>query len=397
MEKHKFKMAREFARKNPQMLEEAYAQVMALAKSARECYEDDKEGTVAKFNEEEFTKMMFLDGCFVVQFIYCFKDNPDTSLGMKRNDAAWVKRDLFLLENQLPFKVLEELMKLKLRFKNNKEPWGTKLGCFIENILGGPQQNNSKEPQSQGQVTVNAHLLAYTRTKLIGHKNQRERCHLLKKIRNRLIEKFGKQENQPESGRGAGGAYRSSYRSAMELKMVGITFKPSESHQLISVKFNASIFRNELCLPSMTIDDSTESLLLNMAAYEACADCPGDVFVTSYICFLDSLIDHAADVKLLRSEGILHNFLGSDEQIAILFNEIADNLVPNQAIHAGIRQQIEKHYNSKIRNWLAEFWHTHFTSPWTILAFLGAILALVLTVIQTYVTMFPPGDTTTNK
>ncbi|KAJ4706274.1 hypothetical protein OWV82_019947 [Melia azedarach] len=409
MEKHKFKMACEFAGKNQQRLEEAYTQVMALAKSARECYEDDEEGTVAKFNDEEFTNMMFLDGCFVVQFIYCWTYNHDdhrpndtTSLGMKSNIEAWVKRDLFLLENQLPFKILEKLMMLK--FKNDEEEtWKTKLGAFVQNILG-PQRRSSKKPQAeqhssskqtqaerQGRQQPQGTQEDCQRFK-VNMENEPEPAHLLAYTRTELI---GKKKNKSERKGRADGDDWSSYRSATELKMAGINFKPSESHQLLSVKFNGSIFRNELCLPSMTVDDSTESLLLNMVAYEACTDSTDNVVVTSYICFLDSLIDHAADVKLLGSKGILHNFLGSDEQVAILFNEMADNLVPNQQIYADIRPKIEKHYNNKFMNWLAEFWHTHFTSPWTILAFLGAILALVL-FLTTTTTSTTTNSTTTS-
>ncbi len=44
---------------------------------------------------------------------------------------------------------------------------------------------------------------------------------------------------------------------------------------------------------------------------------------------MDSLIDLAEDVMVLRSKGILLNFLGSDQEVANLFNAIAKILVPN--------------------------------------------------------------------
>ncbi|PNX67704.1 hypothetical protein L195_g063645, partial [Trifolium pratense] len=37
---------------------------------------------------------------------------------------------------------------------------------------------------------------------------------------------------------------------------------------------------------------------------------------------MDSLIDHPEDVRKLRSEGILLNYLGSDKEVAKLFNII---------------------------------------------------------------------------
>ncbi|RVW92249.1 hypothetical protein CK203_027126 [Vitis vinifera] len=48
--------------------------------------------------------------------------------------------------------------------------------------------------------------------------------------------------------------------------------------------------------------------------------------VTSYICFLHLLVDELGDVKELRQQGVLRNFLGSDEEVATQFNEITADL-----------------------------------------------------------------------
>lgn len=131
-------------------------------------------------------------------------------------------------------------------------------------------------------------------------------------------------------------------------------------------------------------------MLLNMVAYECSPNGPDDFGVSSYICLMDSLIDHEEDVKELRSKGIFLNFLGSDQQVADLFNEIADNLVSHPYAYAAVKDGIEKHYKNRLKIWLAEWLHTHFSSPWTVLAFIGAVLALVLTVIQT-LELFKPS------
>ncbi|KAI3510790.1 hypothetical protein L1887_17927 [Cichorium endivia] len=69
--------------------------------------------------------------------------------------------------------------------------------------------------------------------------------------------------------------------------------------------------------------------------------------VTSYICLLDSLIDHPEDVKVLRKAGILDNRLGSDKQVALLFNELGTDLVPNSFAYSEPRSAIQKHYESE--------------------------------------------------
>ncbi|KAK1278243.1 hypothetical protein QJS04_geneDACA016615 [Acorus gramineus] len=68
----------------------ARQRVRAVAERVRGMYEMDPR---IKMDDEEFTDMLFLDACFVVHFISSYQ--------------GFVVRDLFLLENQLPYEVLK--------------------------------------------------------------------------------------------------------------------------------------------------------------------------------------------------------------------------------------------------------------------------------------------------
>ena len=109
--------------------------------------------------------------------------------------------------------------------------------------------------------------------------------------------------------------------------------------------------------------------------------------VTSYISFLDSLIDEANDDKELRKAGVLHNLLGSDQEVAQLFNEIGTDLVPNTKIYLEVRSSIQKYYKNKFLTWTSQVIHDHFSSPWTIIAFIAALFALILSTLQTWYTV----------
>ncbi|KAJ0014930.1 hypothetical protein Pint_20098 [Pistacia integerrima] len=345
-------MLRGYVNGNSKLLEDLYRKVRRLAKDARECYTD--RSSVAKFNDEEFTQMMVLDACYILQFIYCIVKNEPVALKIKSNMIALVQRDLFLLENQIPFKLLNELSFNKFGNETEKK---TML--------------NKREVQDAKGITGTF---------------DGEPAHLLDLIRTNLFDKIDLTQLPPRD--------RSewfSYRSAKELKAVGIHFRPSKTNKFTDVAFQPG-YLAKLELPPIYIDDSTKSMLLNMAAYESSPNGPDDFGVSSYIWLMDSLIDHAEDVKELRSKGILLNFLGSDQQVADLFNEIADNLVSHPHAYAVVRDDIEKHYQNRLKIWLAEWLHTHFTSPWTVLAFIGAVLALVLTVIQTYESVKPSNS-----
>ncbi|KAJ4715447.1 hypothetical protein OWV82_013807 [Melia azedarach] len=97
--------------------------------------------------------------------------------------------------------------------------------------------------------------------------------------------------------------------SAKQLKAKGIIFRCSESRQFTDVQFKYSwSFEGILKLPAIIIDDSTKTFLLNMIAYETSPDGPDDLGVSSYVCFMDSLIDGEEDVRELRSNGIICQF-----------------------------------------------------------------------------------------
>ncbi|RVW83073.1 hypothetical protein CK203_040747 [Vitis vinifera] len=121
-----------------------------------------------------------------------------------------------------------------------------------------------------------------------------------------------------------------------------------------------------------------------MVAYEMCAEVPDDNGVASYICFLDNLIDHADDVKELRSKHILYNLLGSDEDVAQLFNKIANDFVEHREAYGGVKDSIQKHIEKRWNTWIAEALSNYLRSPWTFMALIAAVLILIVSGVQTY-------------
>lgn len=386
MEKYKKLLATQFANEpekregvlpwlltNSVSLDELYRKVKDIMPSVRECYAED---TIIAYSDEEFAQMMLLDGCFILQYLHCIVTGNYRELKMKSHNIAFIRRDLFLLQNQLPFEVLDVLMSCK--FKNNE---GMKMiHTFISSAHTKPPQNNGFIRSIKDfllDFILGSGVESSSLTKEESMKN-RLPAHLLELLKLNVINPKAFLE---------GGCYLRgewcSYRSAMELKRAGIHIRPGKSRLLSDVKFNSFPCSALLTLPPITIDDSTKSQFLNLVAYEACPDTPDDFGITSYVSFMDSLIDHAEDVKLLRSKGILLNFLGSDQEVADLFNEIAKDLVPNPNAFVGVKDKIEKHYNSKGKLWIAEWKNTHFNSPWTLFALLAALFVICLQVADT--------------
>jgi hypothetical protein len=104
---------------------------------------------------------------------------------------------------------------------------------------------------------------------------------------------------------------------------------------------------------------------------------------------MDSLIDQPEDVRVLRSQGVLIVTLGSEEEVAKLFNEVAKYLMPNPIVFNKVKKDIESHCRNTIKRWAAQNLDTYFSSPWSFITLVAASLTIALTAIQSYFTLFP--------
>ncbi|XP_043700103.1 UPF0481 protein At3g47200-like [Telopea speciosissima] len=335
-----------------------------VARDAREYY--DKELT-DRFSEEDFRRMMFLDGCLLLYSIDCIMNPTEEDSRIKNNQMAFISRDILLLENQLPYIVLHTLMSYNIPREHKGENLVHK---FIKRSRSN--QHLSLPPPSSWENL------------------QDQPPHLLHLLREELVGTVPTHPHEPINPLDEFNDWHS-FRSVSELRAGGIECKKSGSSSLKDVSFNPQSFHGDLSLPPIVVDDNTKSMFLNLVAYEASPDFTNDYAVTSYICFMDALIDHAEDVKLLRSKEILLNLLGSDEKVADLFNDLATNLVPNPNEYRDVKGNIEKYYKKKSVIWITEMLETHFRSPWTALGFLVALVIILLTFVQSYFSIFPRG------
>jgi hypothetical protein len=105
---------------------------------------------------------------------------------------------------------------------------------------------------------------------------------------------------------------------------------------------------------------------------------------------MDSLIDDAKDVKELRSNGIIINYLGADQKVANLFNDMGRSMTHDTAAYNDIKIKINEQCESTVKRWVYESKRTYFSNPWTAITVLAASFGLALTATQTYYTRYPP-------
>ncbi|XP_043811051.1 UPF0481 protein At3g47200-like [Manihot esculenta] len=169
-------------------------------------------------------------------------------------------------------------------------------------------------------------------------------------------------------------------RCATELKDAGIKFKSAvERNNLFDINFVNSTIK----IPKIRIGDKTECLLRNLIVYEQLTSSTSPKYFTDYMRFMDCLIDSAKDVELLCCQGIIDNWKGDDESIAILFNKLGEHVFCERALYADIVNNVNEHCKKRSNLWMAKLRHDYFQSPWSFISVLAAIMLLLLSLTQT--------------
>ncbi|XP_028761566.1 UPF0481 protein At3g47200-like [Neltuma alba] len=366
-EQYKLMWASMYVEANRNKAQRLHREIVVNIKDLKDLYTED---ALRRFNDDELAWMLFVDGCALLQIL----KHPDIlkpePLKAKVDQMALVRQDALLLENQLPFRVLQLLSDQP----DNKliEDMDHFLLCHHFSPDQKPHKNGAEGGDDQTQYAIDVDPTPPNPT------------HLLDELRIKVLREF---RCPPEPKHIQNGQI--TYRNLKELKGAGIEVKRSKSKCPIDITFSSHCFSGELKLPDIIVDDTTAPTYLNLMAYEVCPDFENKYEISSYVEFLDSLIDHPDDVKVLRKARVLHNGLGSDEEVAKLFNVISTDLVPNAAIYASLRADIEKHYQKDYKTWFALAFNTYFSNPWSIIAFFAASVALLLTFIQTWFAAFP--------
>ncbi|CAA2969826.1 UPF0481 At3g47200-like [Olea europaea subsp. europaea] len=264
MEKHKHRALLHFLKRSGKPIEDYVNALAEVVDDLKDAY--DQLDSKWRLGTEEFLKLKILDGCFILEIMRtCTSawndydpNDPIFSDHGRLYIVPYLKRDMLKLENQLPLLVLEKLAEIEERI-------------VIRLILNFFDQNRVK--------------------------NMGKCLHILDVYRKSLLEEPDKNvDHKPHQGEDQ------IIRSATELNEAGIQIEKSETKSLKDISFHRGVLK----LPPIMVDDATESTYLNLIAFERLHVNAGNE-VTSYIFFMDNIIDSAGDVSLLHSSGIIQH------------------------------------------------------------------------------------------
>ncbi|KAI4356955.1 hypothetical protein L6164_000932 [Bauhinia variegata] len=368
-EQYKLMWASMFAERNEQNPDDLHKRVLDNIADLRKSFSWEEIRTAYK--DEDLAFMLLVDGCSMIQILEKGDLFGPQELKIKVDQLFLVQRDLLMLENQLPYQVLKLLVHDEMQLELSMRGF-----CEFQNmfkVLSRQRLPIPRKLERQKQIRENtsppAHLLdCLYKTILsnwIGAEEAEDR--IMSFPVNLLDEE------------------RITYRTIRELKASAFQIKRGENGLSVSLSIHRGFFFDipTLSLPPLILDDLTIPILLNLIAYEMCPDFKNAFLISSFIKFLDLLIDDPEDVKELRKEGILQSSLGSDQQVSELFNTIGSGLLQDHYSLSFLKSDMESYYKNKFRSWMAEAYYTHCRSPWTIIALVAATTLLVLTFIQT--------------
>ncbi|OAY55409.1 UPF0481 protein At3g47200 isoform X3 [Manihot esculenta] len=382
MEDHKIRYLQNFLKRSGQENVLRYVQtIRSLEERARKCYAES-----LSFDHDKFVEMMLIDGCFIIEFI-CKLLEGDMEDPLLRSNHTLTRfmLDLLLLENQLPFFILQGLLVTSNSTPDQQSTFIKVILVIYKSFLPGPLCNSS---------------CAYTPENMIQIKNLLELLHDHWQPSPARLEAYKKMRQTEERGFTRCATYLKEagikFKSVAQLKEVGIKFKSTRCATELKdagIKFKSAVERDNLFdidfvngtikIPKIQIEDKTECVLRNLIAYEQLTSSTSPKYFTDYMIFMDSLINSKKDVELLCRKGIIDNWKGDDETIAVLFNNLGEQVFCERNLYADIVNNVNKHCKKRRNLWMAKLRHDYFQSPWSLISVLAAIILLLLAMTQT--------------
>ncbi|KAG8378197.1 hypothetical protein BUALT_Bualt08G0112800 [Buddleja alternifolia] len=355
MEQHKFRYLKLLLkRRNESSVDKYVMAIRSFEEKARRCYAESIE-----LSPDDFVQMLLLDGCFIIELIrkYRFDElrERDDTIFQYDQILGQLRHDLMLVENQVPFFVLDQLFSMT-RTGNPDDQILHLIQIFIDAISPWPDEAS----KNTGRVSMKNidHLLGLVYRIWCSSSAKMTASRPVKSEKEKML----------------------AINSTTELQEAGIKFLKYTESNFLDIKFTKGVMK----IPGFDVSDATESILRNLIAYEQFFIDNHPKYVTDYAFFLHCLINSSKDVEILRRRGIVTNLLGDDEMVYRMFNRLGRNiLMSSDFCYDDVFNKVNGHCCHLRNRWMANLRHYYFSSPWAYISFFAALMLLLFTLIQT--------------
>ncbi|XP_018824907.1 UPF0481 protein At3g47200-like isoform X2 [Juglans regia] len=318
-----------------------------VEREARQYYAESIE-----YTPEEFVKILLIDGCFIIELFrkdaYVeLRENGDPIFTMSCM-FQFLYHDLILLENQVPWIVLERLFNVTKQQTHNESLLVLAIRFFWTTF----------SPTASTKIS-----------------------HELKDIKHivDLLRKWMVVSSTIEEGNSS--EYWKVIPSATSLMEAGIKFVKATSESILDVKFNDGVLK----IPPLLIQETTETAFRNLIAFEQCyTDC--EAWLTSYAILIDNLINTTNDVDILCDSEIIQSWSNRKDAVQVV-NKLYHNTYVKTFYYGSLCNKVNRYCNHRWPRWRAVLVRNNFNTPWAFLSTLAAIILLILSFLQTLYTM----------
>jgi len=314
-----------------------------IEQECRACYAEE-----ILVPEKDFIEMLVVDGCFILELFRKGMGQVQRDIEDPVFYMPWMywrlADDVKLLENQLPWRVLDCLFYLT---KSHAEETSLPNLVISSNGFIWPLRDNLKHD----------HILDCLRNSAIGTSTITPAPKTLKRSCVTSLEQIP---------------------SVIELVQAGVKFKVGDRNSsLLDVTFKDGV----MTIPPLNVWKDARSVYRNFIAFEQC-DPSKDFEITSYAKLLADLINNKQDVDILKDKGILCLYLGT-EDVASVFNRLYCDASVGAFLYLDLYREVNAYCRRPCNRWRATLKRDYFGNPWAIISLMAAFLILVFTFSQT--------------
>ena len=343
MEEHKERYFKSFIQRSRINLEDVVSTIRELEESIRGCYLETIE-----LKSDEFVKMILVDACFILELFIRSSSESSTSDDpiILKPMSITIMHDLLLLENQLPFFVIEKLYHLAIPSLTNHQ-------ALID--------------------LTSSYFALY---KIPDHSNVEIKhfTDLLRTFRLPPLKKLPKRDSE----------LIPLLYSATHLHEAGVKFEVGSSESFLDIKFEKGVLK----IPCIILDYWMEIVYRNVMALEQTYYLKNG-YITDYFWLLDSLINTEKDVDLLCENKVMINFLGDNDAVKSMINNLNYGIYPEnrRSDYNDLCENLNRFCRNPCHSWKATLKSQYFSNPWRTVATIAAIILLLLTLLQTICTI----------
>ncbi|XP_010417325.1 PREDICTED: putative UPF0481 protein At3g02645 [Camelina sativa] len=174
--------------------------------------------------------------------------------------------------------------------------------------------------------------------------------------------------------------------SVSDLHKAGVRFKATTNGNISTVSFDSN--SGQFHLPVINLDINTETVLRNLVAYEA-SNTSGPLVFTRYTELINGIIDSEEDVRLLREQGVIVSRLKSDKEAAEMWNGMSKSVrLTKVGFLDKTIEDVNRYYTGRWKVKIGRLVEVYVYGSWQILAFLAAVLLLMLVSLQLFSLVF---------